>query len=437
MRYLDRLLAALILVGGSAAVWFLPGAGASAVVADRAMPAALRRQAITFYERRLKEDPRSALDMAQLAALLMEDGRMRGDESAFVQAESLARRSLDERTRRNGRSGALLANALVAQHRFGEAQQVSRELVDWEPETPAYRALLAETSMETGAYEEAIRMLGSIRPQREELGIAPRFARWAELTGQPGEARRILRAARDEALRRPDLSDEQRAWFSLRLADVELRHGNLRNASAAIKSGLKHSPEDWRLILARARLESARGEWSDAVRSGEAVLAAVPSADAFALLATAHAALGQNDEASGFSMALEAIARRSSGGLHRTWAFALLDQGREASELVSLAAADTLARRDAHTLDLLGWALHRAGRSRDALPLARRAIALGSVEPMLRFHAGMIELAAGDPDSARTHLQVAKRGRRALTNSQHVETREALARLKHLDRTRN
>jgi len=427
MRLLYHTLFAITLVGGSVAAWILPGIGPSHPGAVLMTPELQRGQAIAFYERRLEEDPQSALDMAQLAALFMEQGRMADDERAFVKAESLARRSLGERTRKNGRSAALLVNALLAQHRFAEAKDVARDLVQLEPEMPAYRALLAETLMELGDYSGAIGELSLVRAQREELGIAPRFARWAELTGQPGQARRILRAAHDEASRRPDLTGEQKAWFSLRLADLELRHGNLRSASAAIAEGLLESPGDWRLILARGRLEAARGAWRQAVRSGEEVIAKVPSPEAFALLALAHAALGHEDEAVALTSALNAFAGRPSATIHRSWALTLLDQDRNAEEIVALAFADTLVRRDVYTLDLLAWALHRAGRSAEAVPLARRAMAPGSADPTLRFHAGMIELVAGDPAVARHHLEMASSRRRALMARQVVELRNALS----------
>jgi len=427
VRHVYRLLMFITLVGGSAAAWLLPVVGdASPVVDSTPTPANLRHQAIAFYERRLTEDPHSALDMTQLAALFMEDGRMRGDERAFVSAESLARRSLGERTRRNGKSAALLVNTLLAQHRFVEAKRVAEELVSAEPEQPAYRALLAETMMEVGDYRGAVSMLGTLRANRADLGIAPRFARWAELTGRPGEARRILRSTIDEARRRPDLTGEQRAWFSLRLADVELRHGHLRAAAKAIDDGLRESPGDWRLILARARLQAAKGQWKDAVRSSEEVIAAVPSPEAFALLAESNERLGRKEEAAGFTKALEGIARAKPGQMHRVWAMALLDHVNRSTEIAVLAAADTLVRRDVYTLDLLAWALHRAGRTMEALPLSRRAMALGSVEPALRFRAGIIEFAAGDSTSGRRHLELALRGKGALSSSQVAEARKTL-----------
>jgi tetratricopeptide (TPR) repeat protein len=427
MRLIYRLLAALILIGGSAAAWFLPGVGATRFDTEQASGSSIqRRQAIAFHERRLEEDPQSALDMAQLAGLLLEEGRMRANEDALAEAEALARRSLGQRSRRNGRSAALLVNTLVAQHRFPEAVQVARDLVSFDPETPAYRALLAEVLMEVGEYRDAITLLTSVRAQREDLGIAPRFARWAELTGQPGEARRILTVARDEAHLREDLGAEQRAWYDLRLADVELRHGNLRHAAAAIRSGLEQSPRDWRLILARARLEAARGSWKNAIESAETVIADVPTPDAIALLATAHTKLGHEDEASAYILALDAISQRQDGEIHRAWAFTMLEQDSGAANVVSRAVADTLVRRDIHTLDLLAWALHRAGSAKDALRISRRATAMGNTEPALRFRAGMIEMAAGDPALATVHLEMALQGERALTEAQAAQARQAV-----------
>ena len=51
---------------------------------------------------------------------------------------------------------------------------------------------------------------------------------------------------------------------------------------------------------------------------------------------------------------------------------------------------------------------------------------LGTVEPALRYHAGMIELAAGDSTMARQHLAMALGRRRALSVAQVAGIRHAL-----------
>jgi hypothetical protein len=176
--------------------------------------------------------------------------------------------------------------------------------------------------------------------------------------------------------------------------------------------------------LRASRVDAAKGSWREAIASADQIIANVPSPDALALLADAHAALGQDEEAASFRIALEGIAQRKNGQMHRSWALSLLDAGSHADTIVVLAAADTLVRRDVHTLDLLAWALHRSNRSAEALPIMRRAMKLGGREPAMRYHAGLIELAAGNREAARGHLEIALRGRHALTPLQVVEARK-------------
>jgi len=61
-------------------------------------------------------------------------------------------------------------------------------------------------------------------------------------------------------------------------------------------------------------------------------------------------------------------------------------------------------RQDIYGWDLLAWALHKNGRDADARSAVCHALALGTRDAMLFYHAGMIERALGDRDAARQHL---------------------------------
>jgi Flp pilus assembly protein TadD len=64
--------------------------------------------------------------------------------------------------------------------------------------------------------------------------------------------------------------------------------------------------------------------------------------------------------------------------------------------------------------DALGWALTRAGKPREGLRWARRALELGSHDARFRLHAGMAAAGAGDSAGARRWLRMALDGRAAL-----------------------
>ena len=56
------------------------------------------------------------------------------------------------------------------------------------------------------------------------------------------------------------------------------------------------------------------------------------------------------------------------------------------------------------TQDAYAWALHKAGRTREALPIARQALRLGLRSPALHARVGTIEAAAGERAAARATL---------------------------------
>ena len=83
----------------------------------------------------------------------------------------------------------------------------------------------------------------------------------------------------------------------------------------------------------------------------------------------------------------------------------LLDHGRRVPEVLAAAQAELTGRQDIQGYDLLAWALYKSGRAREArLPMAA-ALAQGTQDAMLMYHAGMIARAAGDPVAARDYLE--------------------------------
>jgi len=85
-----------------------------------------------------------------------------------------------------------------------------------ETRAAAYRTLLGEVTMELGDDSTAMAMYNTLWTARSGLSVAPRLARWLELTNHVEKARRVLHDARDDALARRDLFTETKAWFHLR-----------------------------------------------------------------------------------------------------------------------------------------------------------------------------------------------------------------------------
>ena len=323
---------------------------------------------IHVWRTALAADTSSALVLGMLSALHHQRAREGGGWSDYLAAEALARRSLSNRERRNGSTAATLVAVLAAQHRFTEAQQVARALVEREPDVLEYRAILGEVAMECGDYTTADREFAAVRRLRRGLSVAPRLARWHELRGEVVESRRLLERARADAWERRDLTVEVKAWFALRLGEFERRAQHPRRAAKAFRLGLEIEPNDPRILAAMARLAADQHE---------------------------PAALGDQDQARRLRSAFDVAVSANEGPFHRAWSLALLDRGERVDELLARAERELRDRKDVYAYDLMAWALFKSGRVAEAVPMMREALRLGTRDPLLERHRAAI--ASGTP----------------------------------------
>lgn len=216
---------------------------------------------------------------------------------------------------------------------------------------------------------------------------------------------------------------EQLAWFQLRLGDLALRSGRLDEAESELLAGLATMPTDYRLLGALARLELVRGRPDRAIEYGERAVARTLDPGTLGTLHDAHAMLGDPTGAEQYAHAMALAVLNQPAPLHRTWSMFLLDHGRAVDTVLARAREEIATRRDVYGWDLLGWALHRAGHHAEARQAMREALALGTRDASLEYHAGMIALAVGDSAEARGRLE------RALAINPHWHhTQPAMAR---------
>lgn len=399
-----RVRTALVVLGAAvgiacgATAWARTSAATRLVAATRAAAAraARRDRDIVFFTQRVARDPIGAADRSRLASLYFQRARETADYEDYRRAERLARRSLALRVGHNENTFALLANALLAQHRFTEAYAAALALNRQAPGVASHQALLAEVALELGRYGEAHALFDSLWPARHELAVAPRLARWAELTGHVDLAQRLLTGALAEAKIRRDLPPEQLAWFHLRVGDLARRTGRLEDAELAFRGGLAAFPGDYRLLAALARLEADRGRWRGVIDYGDSAVALVPDPATFGLVSDAHAHLGDSSAAAEYARAMEIAVLGQPGQWHRAWSLYLLDHGRRVPEVLRRVQDELRTRRDVYGFDLLAWALHKSHRDCAARAAMDRALSLGTGDPQLRRHAAAIDSALGE-----------------------------------------
>lgn len=399
---------ALVLVGVAAAggAMVLRERSAPALATSpRFTPAQLLDSNIAFYEGVAKRDPTGGMALGQLALFYMRRARATGDYQDVLRSESAARKSLEHRGAHNTRARQALAASLLSEHRFGDALGIAQDLAERDASNAAFRASLGEIQMELGHYDDAHATFASVAGNASDLSVAPRLARWAELQGNPDSAYRLMNASLLAVIDRRDVPAEQKAWFWLRIGDLQFRRGRIDEAASAYERGLATHPDDYRLLTAMAKLEAARHEWQKAIDFGERSVAVSFDPATLGIVSDSYAALGDSAKADEYARAMEIAVSKQATAYHREWSLFLLNHGRRVSEVLAKTQEELKTRQDIYGYDALAWALHASGRDRAARDAMSHALALGTQDAMLFYHAAMIDHALGRREVAALELE--------------------------------
>ncbi len=163
------------------------------------------------------------------------------------------------------------------------------------------------------------------------------------------------------------------------------------------------SPRSSRPPASRSRRATSRVPWRPGRRWSRASRCRSTSPSS----ASSCLHLGRTDEADAqFAVVRTTIDLLDASGVDTDLETALFEADHGSAErALTQAQAEWDQRRSVHVADALAWALHRNGRDREALPIARRATRLGSPEARFWIHRGTIEAALGMTADARTHLR--------------------------------
>jgi tetratricopeptide (TPR) repeat protein len=412
--------AVLVAFGGADRIE-LPGRAAGVDI--EISPDASTDRRIAILQGAVRDGIGGAEGYAALGDAYLQRARENGDPSFYLRAE----RSFDAALRRDARSmSALLGAGTLAglRHDFREQLRRGLEAQRLMPELVAPYPVIADAQIELGRYRAAERSLQRFLDLKPNLASYSRVSYFRELNGDLDGAVEAMRLAVSAGAGVP----ENIAYVQTLLGDLELQRGRRAAARAAYRGALARLPRYAPAEAGLARVELAAGDLDSAASRLRSVAQRLPLTGNLILLAETNAARGDERAA---EVDLEVV---------RTQQRLLRAAGtRPDAELVvfeanygDAGAAVELGRRlwreapSVRSADALGWALTRAGRPGEGLAWARRALRLGSRDPLFHLHAGLAAKAAARAGTAARELRTALSGRAALSPLRAREARAAL-----------
>jgi tetratricopeptide (TPR) repeat protein len=339
-----------------------------------------------------------------LAAAYLQRVRETGDPAFYTRANGVLAPALAS----HPRDADVLTEAgllALAKHDFRGALALGQRARAAQPDMVDASAVLVDSLVELGRYGAAERELQRMVDRKPNLAAYARVSYVRELHGDLAGAASAMRLA--VAAGGPAL--ENRAYVSALLGELERQRGDTAGARMAFRAALVSVPGHPGGTAGMARLDAANGNLDGAIARWRRIADRLPLPEYVialgeAELAAGHTAAGRRDLA--LVGAEERLLRAAGVDTDVELAIYEADHGDRARAL-ALARRAWADAPSVRAADALGWALTRNGDPEAGLRWARRALRLGSLDPLWHAHAGLAATAAGRRAEGRRELRLA------------------------------
>lgn len=348
---------------------------------------------IRHCQAQLRSGTNSEIALERLGWLFVAKARESFDPGFYRLAEQCGL-CLDSRQPGSADASLLRGHALQNQHRFKEAEPLARDLVA-KRGLPFDYGLLGDVLMEQGRLTESTDAYQTMIDLRPDLQSYARGAHIRWLKGNLAGAVELMELAASSA---SPVDPESAAWVNTRLAFYHLQADDPKAAHRVCDTALEFQKDYAPTLLLRGRILLAEGETAAAIEPLERASQLNPLPEYQWTLAEALRAEGRTSEA----FAVEKKLRQTGAAADpRTFALFLATRGNQAQTALRLAEAELNERGDVFTHDALAWSLQAAGRIEEARAHMEKALAEGTQDARLSFHAAIIAAKAGRQDEAR------------------------------------
>lgn len=351
------------------------------------------------------------LSLEQLGWKYIEKARATYDPGYFKLAEACAECLSAQNTAALPEALLLRGHALHQMHNFKAAEPIARELV--KTRGLAFdHGLLGDVLMEQGKLKEAIAAYQEMMNQKPNLQAYSRAAHVRWLQGDvTGAAKLALMAAQAGSPQ----DRESTAWAFTRLALYDWQLGQTEKAEQDLAAALNLQSNYAPALLVKGRMLLAAEKFSEAVAPLQQAAMLNPLPEYQWALAEAWRGAGNQDEAAKVEAALTTKGAQDDP---RTLSLYLATRSESSAQALRLAQAELDARADVFTYDALAWAWQAAGKTAEAQDAMKKALAVGTKDARLFYHAGVIAAQSGRKTEAQNYFKQAHSSRQLLLPSE-------------------
>src|SRR4051812_8309709 len=396
----------------------VPTGTAQREVKNASARSSITDQRIRFFQAQLQRDPDYYVNYNRLASAYMQKARETGDLTYYQLAEEGLKKSLELESEHPQAATAFAQSGAVqfAEHRFSDAAASAERALKLQLDDPAAQALLGDAQLEMGEYSKASAAFGKLVAPRDgrtrhgsEYLRSTREASLAWIQGDVEQALALMTQACTLA-QQMHLPGENVAWTHFMLGEQMFQTGNFGGAESEMRSALRVYPAYYRALGGMAQVRAAQHRYGEAVEFYQKAVSIIPLPLYVAALGDIYRRQKKETEAERQYALVEYIGKLGALNrqvYNRELAVFYADHDRHVPESLSLAQKELEARQDVYSWDALAWSLLKNGRAPEAHDAMRKALALGTRDGLLFFHAAAIERELGQRRASAEHARKA------------------------------
>ena len=373
---------------------------------------------ISRLQRQIRDRRNLQVGLEQLGWAFVTKARESFDPGFYKLAEQCAL-CMEKRNPQSHDAMLLRAHVLQNLHRFKESESLARILVEQRGLSFDY-GLLGDALMEQGKLSDAVEAYQQMMNLKPDLRAYARAAHMRWLKGDLAGAIEAMQLAVSAA---SPQDAESAAWVNTRLAFFEFQAGRVNEAEQRCALALSLQNNYPPTLLLKGKILLAQSRFGKAVDALQNAVKLNPLPEYQWTLAEALRAAGREKEAS----EVEAqICERGASNDPRTLALYFATRHESPEKAVRLARAELDSRDDVFTHDAMAWSLAAAGKLAQAHGEMQRALAEGTEDGRLFFHAAVIASQTGHTADAECWLRKASELSHLLLPSERNELQNAV-----------
>lgn len=365
------------------------------------------QRSVDYYREQIRLRPDVAKNYIELAQLFMQEARVTGNHHEYIPKARVLLESALRLAPNDVNALLTQATLLMTLHQFKNALALAERCVALNPYNPSAYGILCDALTELGDYDRAVQTADKMIARRPDLRSYSRVSYLRELHGDIDGALEAMRLAADAGVR----GQENRAWVLHNLGMLLLQKNATQDAERIFRGILEERPNYPYAMSGLARIKAMNGDPFKAVDLLVSALHLTPEHTFMEQIADVYLAMGETKTATEMqNKALEAFRQHEQEGwnINREYAAFCLNHSINLSEALRRAETDWKERpHNIDALDTYAYALHKNGRTKEAVTLVEQMLRLKSMNPVLRYHAGIILRAAGETKRSAELLQEA------------------------------